>query len=129
MQDEYPNDFQTIPELSGAEAESVSVTGDAESQKEAAAVAAGTLELESKRAEHRRTERIRDHVNMAAIFVVWFFFSLFVIAIGVVAWHYLTPERLAWLSDSQLTAVKTFLASGAVTGTAGRYLAARVAVN
>jgi hypothetical protein len=57
---------------------------------------------------------------------VWLFFSLFAIGIVVIAWHYLMPEKWAWLSDSQLTTVKTFLASGAVTGTAGRYLAVRL---
>ena len=127
MNDEQPNDFKTIPASADAETEPTPVTGDQEGQKEAAAVAAGTLEIESKRAEHRRTERLRDHVNLAAIVAVWFFFFLFVLAIGVIAWHYLTPEKWAWLSDSQLTAVKTFLASSAVTGAAGRYLAVRVA--
>jgi hypothetical protein len=121
------DDFRTIPESADAGTEAASVTGDAKGQKEAAAVAAGTLEEESKRAEHHRTERLRDHVNRAAIFAVWFFFFLFVLAIGVIAWHYLMPEKCAWLSDSQLTAVKTFLASSAVTGAAGRYLAVRVA--
>jgi hypothetical protein len=124
MNREQPNDFKRIPELAGTESEPASITGDTEGQKEAAAVAAGTLEEESKRAEHRRTERLRNHVNVAAIAVVWIFFSLGIIA---VAWHYLMPEKYAWLSDSQLTALKTFLASGAITGTAGRYLAARVA--
>jgi hypothetical protein len=127
MNDEQPDDFKTIPDSADAEIAPASVTGDAKGQKEAAAVAAGTLEEESKRAEHRRTEQLRDHVNMAAIIAVWLFFFLFVLAIGVTAWHYLMPEKLAWLSDSQLTLVKTFLASGAVTGAASRYLAARVA--
>jgi hypothetical protein len=127
MNDEQPNDFKKIPELAGAETEAASATTDAKGQKEAAAVAAGTLEEESKRAEHNRTERLRNHVNRAAIVAVWFFFFLFVLAIGVIAWHYLMPEKLALLSDSQLTAVKTFLASSAITGAAGRYLAVRVA--
>ncbi|MDQ6869142.1 MAG: hypothetical protein M3178_12355 [Pseudomonadota bacterium] len=126
MNREQPNDFKRIPELAGAETEPASITGDAEGQKEAAAVAAGTLEEESKRAEHRRTERLRNHVNRAAIAAVWLFFLLFAFGIVAVAWHYLTPEKYAWLSDSQLTTLKTFLASGAITGTAGRYLAARI---
>jgi hypothetical protein len=126
MDDEPPNDFKRIPASAGEETESASVTGDVEGQKEAAAVAAGTLEKESKRAEQSRTERLRNHVNRAAIGAVWLFFSLFSAGIVVVAWHYLMPEKYAWLSDSQLTVVKTFLASGVITGTAGRYLSARV---
>jgi hypothetical protein len=44
MNREQPNDFKRIPELEGAETEPASIMGDAEGQKEAAAVAAGTLE-------------------------------------------------------------------------------------
>jgi hypothetical protein len=74
MNREQPNDFKRIPELAGAETEPASITEHAEGQKEAAAVAAGTLEEESKRAEHCRTERLRNHVNRAAIAAVWLFF-------------------------------------------------------
>jgi hypothetical protein len=58
--------------------------------------------------------------------LIWLFLLLFVVAILVVTWHYLLPERLCWLSEPQLTAIKTFLFSGAVASVAGRYLSNRI---
>lgn len=41
---------------------------------------------------------------------------LVIIATVALAWHYVFPEWLGWLTDSQKNALQTFLFSGAVTG-------------
>ena len=66
---------------------------DADAASEAAAMAAGKLDQESRYREHTRTERIRDHVSRAAICVVWLLFLLYATAFLVLAWHYLAPHR------------------------------------
>ncbi len=121
------NDFKTIPGPTVAESEgNPAAGGDLSGEKEAAAVAAGTLEEESKKAEHGRSERLRNHIHRAVIGIIWIIFGLAAIALLAVAAHYMLPGRFAWLSDDQLSKLQTFLFSGAVTGAAGRYLTTRV---
>jgi hypothetical protein len=67
MNFDQPTNFKTIPVSEDTEGVLGSFARDVEGEKEAAAVAAGRLEEESKLAEHRRTERLRNHVNRAAV--------------------------------------------------------------
>jgi hypothetical protein len=121
-------EFKTVPDLAGTtELRSEDAQGQSSGEKEAAAVAAGTLEDESKKAEHGRIERLRNHVNMAALGGVWLLFFLFTSATLIVALHYMMPTKWCWLTDGQLTAMTTFLTSGAISGAAVRYMTTRIA--
>jgi len=99
---------------------------DTAAEREAKALAQGTLEEQSKRGEHRRSERLRDNISNVAVIVVWVLFALFVFATLVLAWHYLTPKRWAWLEQDQLDTLRTVVFSGAITSTATAYFVKRV---
>ena len=128
MSDSTPtaNDFKKVPDLSGAETGVAERRGESSGEKEAAAVAAGTLEEESKRLEHRRSERLRDYIHGAMLGVVLVIGVLIGIAIVVVAWHHLVPESWCWLSGTQLGVLETFLFSGALVSGGARYITARM---
>jgi hypothetical protein len=100
--------------------------GDSDARREAAALAAGTLEEESKRGEHRRSERFREHISRVSLVVVWFLFALFAIATLILAFHYLTPKTWGWLEPDQLDTLRTVVFSGAITSTATAYFVKRV---
>jgi hypothetical protein len=100
--------------------------GNGDAQREARAIAAGTLEDLSKRSEHRRSEKFRDHISHAALGVIWLLFALFVISLVFLACHYLLPKQWAWLDQDQLDTLKTLVFSGAITSTATAYFAKRM---
>ena len=100
--------------------------GDNAAQREAQAFAEGTLEEQSKRREHRRSERFRDHVSLAALVVVWLIFALFAVAMLILAFHYFMPTRWGWLDKDQLDTLRTVVFSGAITSTATAYFVKRV---
>lgn len=95
---------------------------DAAARTEAAEVASGKYDEN----ELKRSDQLRHHVHFAMLCGIWFMFALIVISIIAVAWHYLLPERWEWLSESQLTAIKTFIFSGAVTGAGNKYFSSRL---
>ena len=45
-----------------------------------------------------------------------------IVAVLVVAWHHLTPKEVHWLSEEQLSDIKTFLFSGAIVGAVSTYI-------
>jgi hypothetical protein len=100
------------------------VNGNA--QREARGFAAGNLEEISKRSEHRRSERFRDHISNAALCVIWVLFVLFMFAGTFLAWHYLMPRKWGWLEQDQLDTLRTIVFSGAITSTATAYFIKRV---
>lgn len=118
--------LQQVPSLEVAAAPVVTARNDERAQKEAAGFAAGTLEEASRRAEHGRSEQLRTHIHRAVLCGVWLGCVLFVLALLIVAWHYLAPERFGWLSADQLGIVKTFLFSGALVTAGGNYFGKRV---
>jgi hypothetical protein len=121
-------DFKIVPDIAGVpEVQPEGLPEPTSGEKEAASLASGTLEEESKKAEHSRTERLRNHVHRAAVCSVWLLFFLVTSALIIVAYHYLVSERYCWLSDGQLTTVTTFLTSGAISAAAVRYMTARIA--
>jgi hypothetical protein len=89
---------------------------------EAAQVASGDYDEN----ESARSDQLRHHVHLAMLAGIWLMFGLIAISVLAVAWHYLVPERYEWLSEPQLTALKTFIFSGAVTGAGNRYFSSRL---
>jgi hypothetical protein len=100
---------------------------DSDATREAAAFASGNLEELTKRGEHKRTERFREHISMGALCFIWILFALFLIATLCLAFHYLTPRRWGWLEQDQLDTLRTIVFSGAITSTATAYFIKRVA--
>ena len=79
------------------------------------------INLEREAGKHGREERFRDLIAkgvsaiMRAVFVVLF------ITVVVFAWHYLAPEKAHWLSEDQLTVLRTVLFSGVIAGAMSSY--------
>ena len=88
---------------------------DENAKKEAAEVASGRYDEN----ESARTDQLRHHVHLVMLVGIWSI--LILIGIFAVAWHYLAPKQWKWLSQKQLTAIKTFIFSGAVTGAGSGY--------
>lgn len=118
MPSDAGGEFRKIPETAGSE--SHSIPGDTAGEKEAAALGAGTLEEQSK----QLTQSLRRHINFSILVLVWLSVGLIGTALIVAAIHHLT--LWGWLSEIQLAVLDTFLFSGALVSTAGRYIVARV---
>ena len=110
-----PTTAPSIPEPTADE-----IAPDETAKQEATEVASGNYDEN----ENKRNDQLRWHVHIAMLCGVWLVTGLVCVAIFAVAFDYLTPW--GWLADSQLTAVKTFLFSGAVTGIGGRYVSSRI---
>lgn len=117
--DVSPAGFKRIPETAGSED---IAAADSNATKEAAEVASGKYEEN----EGARADQLRRHVHLAMLIATWFVACLVLLALASVAWHYLAPEKYAWLSSSQLSTIQTVLFSGAATGFGGRYFSSRI---
>ena len=95
---------------------------DAAALSEAAEVASGNYDEN----ESKRSDQLRHHVHFIMLCGIWLLSALIGVSIFAVAWHYLLPERWEWLSETQLTAIKTFIFSGAVTGAGNKYFSSRL---
>lgn len=92
-------------------------------KQEAEAVASGNLEQQEKqRNAHRRGERFRELFSLGMYLLFGAIMLITIISVAVVAWHYLTPEEWAWLSDSQLQQLSTFIFSSVVIGAISSYV-------
>lgn len=98
-------------------------TSDQAAIDEAAEVASGKYDEN----ESARTDQLRQHVHIAVLIAIWVALALVLIALFAISWHYLMPAKWAWLDTDQLTAIKTFIFSGAITGLGNRYLGSRLA--
>jgi hypothetical protein len=111
--------FKQIPANAGSEDERTP-TEDTAGEREAVALDAGTLEDQTK----ALTQSLRKHVNWAVLLLIWLSAALIAVALIIAAFHHLTPW--GWLTEIQLAVLDTFLFSGALVSTAGRYIVARV---
>jgi hypothetical protein len=103
-----------------------SAASQARAEAEAQGFASRNLDDEARVGEHDRTEQLRHHFHCAAISGVWLGFI--VLAVGLISfvWNELTPRSWEWMTDAQMSAVKTFFFSGAVVGVAQKYLGPRM---
>ena len=120
---------EPIRKLLPAGLDEVPPQADSDATREAAAFAARNLEELSKRGEHKRSERFREHISMGALCIIWILLALFLIATLCLAFHYLTPRRWGWLEQDQLDTLRTIVFSGAITSTATAYFVKRVNQN
>jgi hypothetical protein len=120
------NHFKAIPPLPGEQATPPSGSEPTSGEREAAALAAGTLEEQSKKSEHQRNERLRNHTHNAIVYLIWLSFCLIVVGLLSSAWHHLLPLKWGWLSETQLSVLDTFIFSGALVSVVGRYIMTRI---
>ena len=115
-----------IPPLHPGDAEGPLEPDSGASTSEVRAYQDRNLELVSRENEHQRSESLRDTIHTLFGWGVKAAFVLYGIAVLAVCWHYLLPERWAWLSPDQLRTVTTVVFSGAITSRGGQYLSRRV---
>lgn len=120
MNEASSNNNQGIELGKIGEPSSLELVEDAAAKKEAAGAAAGTLEEQTL----ALTQSLRRHINWAVLLLVWLSALLIAIALAVAAFHHLTPW--GWLTESQLAVLDTFLFSGALVSTVGRYISTRI---
>ena len=81
-----------------------------------------SLDQEKLASAHKRSERLLDILSLGINGFVAVILILLIVVTLVIGVHYLTPECWHWLSDDQLTALKTFVFSGAIIGNVVLYL-------
>src|SRR5829696_8643622 len=88
------DEFKTVPQLGATELGASVARGESDGEKEAAAVAAGTLEEQSR----ILTQSLRKHTNLAILVLIWLSVILVGMALIVAVFHHLSPW--GWLTDS-----------------------------
>lgn len=78
-------------------------------------------EAEEQRRQFERDQEAKDIVSRSLQGVIRVISNVAVLAIAAVAWHYILPSSLSWLSESQLTGLLRFLLSGLVVGSVSTY--------
>lgn len=100
---------------------------DNKSEKEAAAIAAGTLDEAAKRNEHDRTEKFRDAVALAVLILFWIAFAAMVVATIIWFWHLITPPGWChFLEEKQLDKIGNLLMGGITTSFLSNYAKKRL---
>lgn len=86
------------------------------SQEEEKEISEGDLARISEENEHRRTEVFRTTMSIGMNVLVAFFFLALLVAFLVMGAHYVLPTSKAWLTESQLDVLKTFILSCSLLG-------------
>ena len=71
--------------------------------------------------QNEREQEAKDIVSRSLQGVVRVISNIAVLAVAAVAWHYLLPSWLSWLSGEQINGLLKFLLSGAVVGSVSNY--------
>lgn len=95
--------------------------GDELAQEEASALANDDLEQRAKEADHGRAERLKDHLSTAAIIVFWVAVALFGLALIILTWHVLAPDKWCWLSTDSVGQLKALIGGIVLSGGAQSY--------
>ncbi|MFC4311667.1 hypothetical protein ACFPN2_21445 [Steroidobacter flavus] len=99
---------------------------DSLAAKEANAFANETLERRTREADHRRSERAKSIVVNAMLALFLMTCVLFALGVVGLAWHFLAPASMCWMSPDQLGALKGLVAgvilSGGVQALSKKYL-------
>lgn len=82
--------------------------------------------MERLSADHGRTEKLKDALSVCVVYLVYFLFGLFIIAIGCVAWHHLGPPERHWISESTLDTITATIFSGSFFAAFGLYIRDRI---
>lgn len=85
-------------------------------ERESVAYAAGTLEDIEKQNQHARREEFRKHFGYAVIFLLWFSFTVVLIAGINWSYHLLAPESWHFLAPSQVDRIQNILFGSVISG-------------
>lgn len=103
--------------------ESPPESGDSFKQATAEALSLGEgtdLEREAKKNQHRRREKLKDHMGKGAIVAFWIFFWVVILITtsgGLIwAYHMLTPEKWHFLTDNQVNTIEDHVFTALVGG-------------
>jgi hypothetical protein len=119
--------LQRIPSLDPESEAEVALSRDNnKATQEAIGFSQGDLEERSKQNEHRRTETFRNNIHWIFVVGMWATCLMLLGGAGVLGWHFVAPERLCWLTPDQMKILTAIVSSGAVTGTANKYMSRRI---
>lgn len=84
---------------------------DESAQKEDEAISRQDLEIAKERAlsEHKRAELLRKVVGIGAASLVSSVLLLALVSLGVISWHYLTPEDWWWVNQNRLDEIRSLV--------------------
>lgn len=99
---------------------------DDSARREASALASGGLEAEAAKREHGRTERFRDHVAIAILFLFWLGFAILVASAVLWCVNFILPESRAFLTQNQADRIISFLTGSGVTTFVTKYAKKRL---
>lgn len=99
---------------------------DDKSVSEAHSIAAGSLEEDAARNDHRRNESFRNAVSWATLIIFWLAVVAIVIAGVCWFWHLMTPEKLHFLEPRQSEKVGSLLLGGVMSNAVSAYAKKRL---
>ena len=102
------------PEVPKPEKLDYGIQGDEGLASQEAEALQAKIDLSQKSKEYVRRERLSDTMSFGIVWLVRVAFVGVIAAVVSLASHYLIPESYHWLSESQLSSIKTFLFSTAV---------------
>ncbi len=104
-------EFKSVPPLPKSGDEPLA-TADAEKERR---------ELESVESQHSRDQRTRKVVGWGMDAIIIMILLVVASALGCLGWHMLAPENWRWLSDDDISDIKSFMLSGALVSVAMNY--------
>ena len=93
-------------------------TTNDDANREESAIGSGVYENERNAGrvnELRRRENMREALSTVAVFVAKATPYVLVIIALIMGWHYLGPEKWAWMTPTQIDRVETAVAGGAIS--------------
>lgn len=102
------------------------LSNDAKAFLERQSIQDGQLELESKKSEHDRSERLKEWFGWGTSFLLVLAFLLIGVALLSIGWHYLTPKNWHWLEEQTLDTIANTLFSGSLFAFFGLYIRDRI---
>lgn len=81
-----------------------------------------SLEERSKRAEHERTERLKDAFSYGAVALLYTAFVMIGVTVLLIVWHYLTPFSWHWIEKTTLHTITNTVFSGSLFAFFGLYI-------
>lgn len=79
------------------------------------------LDRDKTQREHDREQDARDIVNESVRKIIQVISYVIIISIAAVAWHFILPEWLGWLTEYQLSSLLKFLLSSIVVSSVSSF--------
>lgn len=79
------------------------------------------LDRDKTQREHHREQDARDVVNESVRRIIEVISYVIIISIAAVAWHFILPEWLGWLTKDQLSSLLKFLLSSIIVSSVSSF--------